>query len=63
MALISVSIPKTVHYSHEDDLQIKEQRPVLNVVEVVLDTLIDRCVSAPSVNLGPTCDSRGNLVS
>src|SRR5262245_38843121 len=37
----------------DQDLQVQAQRPVLDVVEVVLDALLDRGVAPPAVHLGP----------
>jgi hypothetical protein len=38
---------------HEKDAKIKPERPALDVVEVVLDTLAERSATSPSVDLGP----------
>ena len=44
-------------------LKSSVDRPVLDVVEVVLDALFDRCVAAPAVHLGPPGHSRLHLVA
>src|SRR5438034_9907360 len=45
-----------------DDLEVEEDRPMLDVVEVILDTLLDLfhgvSLAAPSVYLSPAGDSR-----
>src|SRR5688572_9120614 len=45
------------------DLQIESHRPVLDVVQVVLDTLFERGVAAPAVHLRPAGDTRLHLVA
>src|SRR5262249_22586455 len=47
---------RVAEYAHErqrDDLEVEAQRPVLDVVEVVLDAAIERRVPAESVDLRP----------
>src|SRR4051812_35901847 len=45
------------------DLQVEADRPVLDVVEVVLDSLVERRVSAPPVDLRPARESGFDLVA
>src|SRR6202023_3803110 len=40
-----------------EDLEVEGQGPVLDVVEVVLDALLDRGVAAPAVHLRPAGDA------
>src|SRR5574339_519461 len=39
------------------DFQIERHRPVLDVIQVVLDALFERGVAAPAVHLGPAGDT------
>src|SRR4029453_1595948 len=45
------------------DLQIKCDRPVFDVVQVVLDSLLERGVAAPAVHLSPPSDTALSLVA
>src|SRR5690349_12638593 len=45
------------------DLEVERQRPVLDVVEIELDALFERCVAAPAVDLGPAGDASLHLVA
>src|ERR1700676_1163816 len=45
------------------DLQVESDRPVLDVVQVVLDPLLERRVPAPAVDLRPSGQSRLHLVA
>src|SRR5262245_47403491 len=45
------------------DFQIEPHRPVLDVVQVVLDALLDRRVAAPAVDLRPAGDAGLHLVA
>ena len=46
------------HQRQPHDLQVERHRPVLDVVEVVLDALLERRVAAPAVDLRPAGDAR-----
>src|SRR5262245_35529647 len=46
-----------------ENLQVEVEAPALDVVQVVLDPLLDRRVTAPAVELGPTGDPRLHLVA
>src|SRR5215472_3930690 len=46
-----------------DDLQVEADRPVLNVIKVVLDSLVERRVAAPAVYLGPARHAGLHLVA
>src|SRR5687768_15200469 len=50
-------VPQRVTQSHPENLEVELQGPVLDVVEVVLDPLLDRRVAAPAVHLRPTGDA------
>src|SRR5215510_5417641 len=39
------------------DLQVEAHRPVFNVVQIVLDTLFERRIPAPAVDLRPAGDA------
>src|SRR5436190_18911901 len=56
-SLIRVLVLQPVNHGHEEDLQVEQERPVLDVVEVVLDADADRSVAAPAVDLGPAGDA------
>ena len=43
-------------YGHNNDLEIQREVPVLQVVEVIFDTFLDRRISSPPVDLGPARD-------
>src|SRR5207253_2512294 len=43
--------------------QVEAETPPLDVVEITLDPLLDRCVAPPSVDLGPARDPRLHLVA
>src|SRR5689334_21449044 len=45
------------------DFQIEADRPVFDVVGIVLDALFERCVAAPAVDLCPAGDSGFHLVA
>src|SRR3989304_4765572 len=60
---ISVSMEEYPPKSQPQDLEIQSHRPVLAVVEVVLDALLDRGIAPPSVHLGPAGHSRLDLVT
>ena len=53
--------PFTTRQPH--DLEVERDRPVLDVVEVVLDALLDRRVAAPAVDLRPAGQARAHLVA
>ena len=46
----------------EQDLEVQEQGPVLDVIEVVLDALLDGGLAAQAVDLRPAGDARLHLV-
>src|SRR6476646_7943905 len=52
--LVGMFMEEALHDRQPHDLEIKAHRPVLDVVEVVLDALVERRVSAPSVDLRPS---------
>src|SRR5687767_9583555 len=45
------------------DLQVERDRPVLNVIEVVLDPLLERGVAPPAVDLRPAGDAGFHFVT
>src|SRR5215204_792554 len=54
---------QTANDGQPHDFDVETDRPVLDVVEIVLDALLERRVAAPSVDLGPAGDSRLDLVA
>src|SRR5258708_3484332 len=51
------------HEREPHDLQVERDRPVLDVIQVVLDALLERGVAAPAVHLRPARDSGLHLVA
>ena len=54
---------RTLDEREPHDLQIEAHRPVLDVVQVVLDALLERRVAAPAVHLRPAGDAGLHLVA
>src|SRR4051794_11616639 len=48
---IRVLVEEALHEGQPHDLEVEHHRPVLDVIEVVLDALLDRRVAAPAVDL------------
>src|SRR4030095_16861659 len=59
----SVGVCETPVQRLDEDLQVEEQRPALDVVEVVLDPLFERRVAAPAVHLRPARHAGLHLVA
>src|SRR5690606_28098265 len=55
-ASVGVRMPHAAEQREHDDLEIQPERPVLDVVEVVLDALLEVGIAAPAVHLGPAGD-------
>src|SRR5215218_6009981 len=47
---------KSSHDGEPHDLDVEADRPVFDVVEIVLDAFLERRVAAPAVDLGPPRD-------
>src|SRR5262249_20541369 len=62
-ALIRVLLPEAAEQREDQDLHVQQQRPVLDVVQVVLDPLLDRRVAAPAVDLRPARDAALHAVA
>src|SRR5436305_11460658 len=54
---------QAAHEREPHDLEIERDRPVLDVIEVVLDALLERRVAAPAVDLRPSSDAGLDLVA
>src|SRR5260221_18527 len=54
---------QAAHQCEPHDLDVEADGPVLDVVEVVLDALLERGVAAPAVDLRPASDARLDLVA
>src|SRR5512139_4320140 len=52
-ASVGVLLAEAAKHGEDEDLQVEEEGPVLDVVEVMLDALLDRRVAAPAVPLRP----------
>src|SRR6266853_3427785 len=61
--LVGMLVEEALHDRQPHDFQIEADRPVLDVIEVVLDALVDRRVAAPAVDLGPSGQARLHLVA
>src|SRR5437762_1458899 len=61
--LVGMLVEEPAQQRQPHDLQIEPHRPVLDVVEVVLDPLLDRGVAAPAVHLRPAGDAGLHLVA
>src|SRR5436190_19645056 len=61
--LVGMFVEEAAQERQPHDLEIEAHRPVLDVVEVVFDALLDRGVAAPAVNLGPPRHPRLDLVA
>src|SRR3974390_1595321 len=61
----SISIPgeKPSRERAGQDLEIEQQRPVLDVVEIELDPLLDAGLTPQAVDLGPAGDAGLDLVA
>src|SRR5919109_1496457 len=59
---IRVAVTKAEPERLQEDLDVEAERPALDVVEVVLDTLFDGRVAAPAVDLRPARDAGLHLV-
>src|SRR5688572_19089978 len=57
------ALKQTAQEREPHDFEVEGHRPVLNVIQVVLDTLFERGVAAPAVDLGPAGDSGLHLVA
>ncbi len=51
--LIGVFLRLPPKQGQKDDLQIEHERPVFDVIDVVLDAVFDGGVTAPAIYLGP----------
>src|SRR5262249_27756465 len=61
--LVGMLVEEAPEQREPHDLQVEADRPVLDVVEVVLDPLLDRRVAAPAVDLRPAGQPRLHLVA
>ena len=55
---ICVFRPEAAERGSKQDLQIETQRPMLDVIEIVVNAIMDRRVSSEPVNLRPARDAR-----
>src|SRR5688572_5856347 len=54
---------KATHEREPHDLEVEADRPVLDVIQVVFDALLERGVAAPAVDLRPAGDAGLDLVA
>ena len=62
-ALRDSALKEPTHEREPDDLDVECDRPVLDVVQVVLEALFERRVAAPAVDLRPAGDAGLHLVA
>src|SRR5687767_5640160 len=60
---VRVLVEEPLDHGQPHDLEVQHQRPVLDVVQVVLDALLDGRVAAPAVDLGPAGQAGADLVA
>src|SRR5262249_54814333 len=60
--LVGMLVEEPAEQRQPHDLEVEAYRPVLDVIEVVLDALLDRRVPAPAVDLRPAGDAGLHLV-
>src|SRR5215831_16493799 len=61
--LVSMFVEEAFDDREPDDFQVESDRPVLDVVEVVLNTLVECGIAAPAVHLRPARHARLHLVA
>src|SRR2546421_12479511 len=61
--LVGMLVEKASDDRQPHDLEIEPHRPVLDVIEVVLDALLERRVTAPAVDLRPAGHAGLHLVA
>src|SRR5256885_10407411 len=59
---IRIGIVEPAKQRQQQDLEVEKQRPVLDVIEIVADALLDRGVAAQTVYLRPAGHAGPNLV-
>src|SRR5919197_6214759 len=52
--LVGMFVEEAADEREPHDLEVEPDRPVLDVIQIVLDALFDRGVPAPAVHLRPT---------
>src|SRR6266446_7728276 len=62
-ALVRALVPEDTQERQENNLHVEPHGPVLDVVEVVLDPLVERRVAAEPIHLRPAGDSRFDVVA
>src|SRR5437868_15025792 len=60
--LVGMLVEEALEDRQPDDLEVEADRPVLDVIEVVLDALLERRVAAPAVHLRPAGHAGLHLV-
>src|SRR4051812_991653 len=61
--LVGMLVEEPAQQRQPHDFQVEPHRPVLDVIQVVLDPLLDRGVAAPAVHLRPAGDARLHFVA
>lgn len=57
LGLVGVAMDEAGENGHGDNTEVKEKGPVLEVVKVILDALVNGGISAPAVDLRPAGDA------
>src|ERR1700730_12588625 len=60
---IGVFVGKAANESKRNDQQIECHSPMTDVIKVILNTLRDGSVAAPTVHLGPPCDTHLQIMA
>src|SRR5882724_1968599 len=53
LTLIGILVDKAVPERHPENFHVKDQGPVLDIVQVMLKALLQRRIATPTVHLGP----------
>src|SRR6185436_1395796 len=61
MTVLGIALEESSDECEPHDLQVERDRPVLDVIQVVFDPLLERGVASPPVDLGPAGDPRLHL--
>src|ERR1043166_5584647 len=60
---IGIRVVEAAKQRQKQDLEVEQQRPVLDVVEIIADPLLDRRIAAQPVHLRPPRHARPYLVA
>src|SRR5436190_18121258 len=63
MTVLGIALEEASHECEPHDFEIERHRPVLDVIQVVLDPLFERRIAAPPIDLRPSRDARLHFVA